>query len=179
MKQPTIEGKSNKVIDLKSKEVISSTAEIKVNMNREGTKPDDTGAALLQAKHLLNEAQNITKEAIEHGYAPGISHLVGNKYLLIKIHYYAWGLFKNSILKATKDREDLKAWSPRTFAHDQVCEACSGKGKLEYPIDGPEYKEVFEDFGDITWGTPIWKVCQTCNGVGILHDSRAYRSDQS
>lgn len=139
-------------------------------------RPDETGMALLQSRHVLNEHENselhLLQWEMERKGAP--------------VHYYAWGLFKSTLLKVMKDRQDLKDWSPEVFVGDQDCHHCNRKGKTPVPQDSPAYREHLADhlrteeliasgqfertsldtpFND---GDPLYFHCTPCQGSGIL-----------
>jgi len=121
-------------------------------MNR----PDKTSIALLQARHVLNEWENKQILSLEYGneiYNP--------------VHDYAWGLFKTTLLKALKDREDLHLWSPDLFQDDISCIHCQGNGKNTIDKNSSHYKEaVLDSF--IQFGDELFSHCSPCQGSGIL-----------
>lgn len=132
-------------------------------------RPDKTGIALLQALHILREIENHQVLAIGGG-ASNQEALNMNPH-----HPYAWGLFKKTLLEATKDRKDLKKWSPELFRGDMECPHCKGEGKNEIPHDHPTYKEhLLDTLADPEWygtfndGDPLWWHCTPCQGSGIL-----------
>lgn len=143
-------------------------------------RPDKIGIALLQSLHILREMENKIVLAIGGG------RNVQESLDMNPHHYYAWGLFKKTLLEATKNRPDLKAWSPELFRGDIECTHCQGKGKLDIPQDSPRYREYLADdqetqrriaSGEIERtsldhpfydGDPLYSHCTPCQGSGIL-----------
>lgn len=143
----------------------------------EPKRPDATGIALLQALHVLHEMENYEIRALENDMEwRNINPVEG----------YPWGLFKTTLLKATKNRQDLKDWSPHQFADHKECHHCNGEGKNPIPTDSPRYREYLADhqrteeliangtyertsldtpFND---GDPLWSHCSPCQGSGVL-----------
>lgn len=169
-----IKTRNNKVLDMKGK-TISTNASIEIQKPRDpdSKKPDAVGIALLQARSLFNSLDDITDEVHKLGVDTGDSALQDHKYRVLKAHYYSFGLFWVTLLKALKNRDDLKAWSPELFEHDVECPNCEGEGKIPYKVGSPEYDEAFNaitDFGDShEYGSPIFKHCSPCQGVGYVY----------
>ena len=129
-------------------------------------RPDRDGITLLQSLHVLREMEDMEIRRLEYGYPDREVN---------PLHPMAWGLFKASLLKSTKNREDLKKWSPELFEGDKVCRHCNGEGKNDIPKDSPQYIEYVEDavkdpdfYKDFKMGDPLWSHCSPCQGSGIL-----------
>lgn len=124
-------------------------------MNR----PDKLGVVLMQARHVLNEMENVMLNEANGDYVN-------------PVHPYAWGLFKTTLLKYMKNLQDLKDWSPDLFKNDKVCHHCNGEGRNPVPHDHVTYKiaveEGFLDPGDFKHGDPLWWHCSPCQGSGVL-----------
>lgn len=185
MDEVEIKTHSNQVIDMKG-QVLQSSSSLRITKPRTGERPDETGSALLQARHLYNHLEDVTAEVTKLGMDGGVSYLQDTKYRFLKVHYYAWGLFWSSLLKAMKNRDDLKTWSPSMFAHDVECAKCKGLGKIPYVVGSPVYEEAYKDskehaerFGDpvLTYGTEIAAFCSPCQGVGFIFDRENYQKE--
>lgn len=173
----------NEVIDMKGN-VLQSNTRIEFNRPRQGQRPDDTGSALLQARHLYNNLEDVTDELIAKGMDGGVSYIQDSKYRFLKVHYYAYGLFWSCLLRALKNRTDLKEWSPDMFQFDETCVKCAGLGKIPYVPGTPVYEEAFKDsvehaarFGDepMKYGQEIAAFCSPCQGVGFTFNREAYQ----
>lgn len=144
----------------------------KVSSSRdEATRPDEVGSALLQARSLFNSCEDITDEIKKLGYDTGKSYLVKDKYRIIKVHYYSWGLFWTTLLKSFKNQFNLKKWSPELFKNDIPCTSCNGLGKTSIPKGSKEYDEAFADFEYPTsqYGVELFRYCTPCQGVGFKY----------
>lgn len=191
-----IESHKNEVINMKG-EVQSTSVHLSIRKERSGKRPNSCDSALLQARHVFNEFEDITDEVKELGYDTGDSYLVNDKHRLIKIHYYAWGLFCQTIQTSLKDRTDLKDWSPDLFAYDIPCEECNATGKLPYKVGSEEYNEAFEGFESFNkqcrssmseeelkttkpfqYGDFIGTSCKKCSGIGFVFDREKYQQGQ-
>lgn len=176
MNDINVETKSSEVVDMTGK-VLSSHTEIKMTREKKGTKPDKQGSALLQARHVVNEAQDITDEIKKLGYDTGKSYIQDSEHRIIKIHYYAWGLFQAVLNRALKDRKDLREWSPETFDNEIICADCNGNGETYLDVSDPTYEKVFEEYARDAkdWGDPepvhgmrFTRYCSPCQGCGYL-----------
>lgn len=146
-----------------------------MNDNTVIQRPDQIGITLLQSLHVLNEMENIELRALE--YKTDWEN---------PLHPMAWGLFKTCLLKSTKNRDDLKRWSPELFHGYQTCHHCNGQGKNDIPVGSERYLKhlqdnefwkkvraennepddpVFDSFKD---GDPLWSHCSPCQGSGVL-----------
>ena len=121
----------------------------------EQKRPDITGVALLQGLVVLRDAEQKQIQALER-----------DRDLDSPVHPYAWGLFKTTLLKATKDRQDLKDWSPELFKDHITCPKCNGEGRTECSKTDPNYLEQVAD-GDIKDGDELFYFCSPCQGSGI------------
>lgn len=131
-------------------------------------RPDKTGVALLQALHVLNEWEDQQIRKMEYGQEKDQP----------PVHPYAWGLFKTTLLKAVKNREDLKKWSADTFEGQEKCPHCNGEGKTVIPQDSQRYRDMVAD--ELEWskepdykpffvdGDELFSHCTPCQGSGIL-----------
>jgi len=144
----------------------------------EPKKPDKTGIALLQARHVLNEMENMQIRAMEMDKDSWKN--------VNPVEGYPWGLFKTTLLKAMKDREDLKEWSPHVFHGDKVCHHCEGRGMNPIPHDHPQYLERVDESAKteeaiakgeqergyfdnpFKMGDPLFWHCSPCQGSGVL-----------
>lgn len=116
-------------------------------------------SALLQARHVLNEAErNAASNRLETDES-------GN--VIARIHPYAWGLFKSTILTALKGREDLRSRNPELFSEDTPCPYCEGSGYYPIPEESPQYKDALE-MGHVSAGQPIWECCSPCQSTGVF-----------
>ena len=167
-----VESHSNKVLDMKG-EVLSTTTNFTFKkVGRDNMpKPDDTGACLLNSRQILKEYENITDQVKKAGVDLGESMLSDSKYLAIKVHYYVWWQFLGSLLKATKNRQDLKDWSPDLFEYDETCADCKGEGRFPYTPGTPEYDKAFEEwkFDGDEYGMPMALGCKPCQGLGFVY----------
>lgn len=132
-------------------------------------KPDKVGSALLQARHLYNDAQ--IEKVIDGG-----GFTIGKDTLVIRVNRLAWGYFEQAILNAMKERQDLRDWSPELFSEDKQCVECKGAGKFPYTPHTPQYDQAYDDFfkfdGKLeedapAYGVEISKFCSPCQGTGI------------
>lgn len=130
-------------------------------------KPNKEGLALLQAKHFYDEIEISDVE-------DGGGFTVGKDTITIKVNRLAWGYFEQTLLKALKDREDLREWSPNLF-NMKKHEACNGLGKFPYATGTKEYDDIYyehaemdKEFGDPVppYGVEIAKFCSECQGTG-------------
>lgn len=131
-------------------------------MNAPPIKLGEGEVALLQARHVLNEAEQNLK-------SPGNQEVdeLGN--IVIRVHPYAWGLFKTTILKALRGREDLRRRNPHLFVDDTPCPYCDGSGYHPIPVGSARYLDHFDgnDKAD-DWGKDLWSFCSPCQGSGIF-----------
>ena len=173
---------SNEVLDMKGN-VIEKTASISFSRPRKGERPDEVGSALIQARHLYNSLEDVTDQVIASGVDGGVSYIQDSKYRFLKVHYYAYGLFWSCLLKAFKNRDDLKEWSPELFQFDETCTKCQGLGKIVLPVGSPEYDAAYEQwkepFGDdekpLEYGKELAQFCSPCQGVGFHFNREAYQ----
>lgn len=146
-------------------------------LKMERNRPDATGIALLQARHMFNEMEDVTDEVVKLGMDGGVSHVQNHKYRFLKVHYYSFGLFWMTLFRTLKNRQDLKKWSPELFALDEKCLDCDGLGKLPIKPGTPEYDKSFEDFKEplyefdepMKYGAEISNVCSPCQGIGLIY----------
>lgn len=162
----------NTKIDKNGEEhTVLETVFTKIKDEEDIPRPDEVGSALLQARQLFNDCEDITDEIKKLGYDTGKSYVVNEKYRIIKVHYYSWGLFWTTLLKAFKNQLNLKKWSPNLFKNDVTCCQCAGEGKIAIPSGTKEYDEAFADWECPTsdYGIPIFKFCSPCQGVGFTY----------
>lgn len=131
-------------------------------------KPDNTEIALLQARHLYNDTK-IIKVVRGGGFT------VGKDTLIIEVNRMAWGLFEQSVLRAMKERNDLRTWSPELVKDDQECAECKGVGK--FPYSGEEREKAVANWNNgldpndsmyIKSDEEISKFCSPCQGTGLV-----------
>lgn len=132
------------------------------------SKPNKDDLALLQARHLYNDAE-IEKVIDGHGFT------IGKDTLVIKVNRLCWGYFEQSILNALKDKKEARDWSPELFADDKECPECKGVGK--FPYVGKEYDDALKEHNDgleetdyfyCKPGSEIARFCSPCQGTGIV-----------
>lgn len=137
-------------------------------------RPDNIGAALLQAHHVLMEWERQQLERLK----------VGFELQSPPVHYYAWGLFKKTIIKAV-DQQELKDWSNGGHPFHMTCKHCEGEGRKPIPHDHEQYLEHLNDsiktedriakgeqergYFDTPFkmGDPLWWHCTPCQGSGF------------
>lgn len=139
----------------------------------EQKRPDQSGIALLQARHLYNDARIV---AVEHGGG----YTIGKDTLTIKVNRLAWGYFEQSILNVLKERQDLRDWAPELVQGDQPCPSgCGGKGYREVLPGTEEHETLYKFFYQRVEGTeyeedappkdkPINLFCKNCQGTGLV-----------
>lgn len=127
-----------------------------------------TDAAILQAKHFYDNAK-ITKVISGGGWT------VGSDTLVIEANRMAWGLFESTILKAMRDREDLRERNPELVINEKICAECYGQGK--FPYVGEAYDKALADWNEgkdptdqfyCQPGEEIAKFCSPCQGTGLV-----------
>lgn len=132
------------------------------------SKLNKTDSAILQARHFYNDAK-ITKVINGGGFT------VGSDTLIIEVNRMAWGLFEATILKAMKERQDLRERNPDLVEDDVECPECKGVGK--FPYVGEEYDKALADWNEgkeptdqfyCKPGSEIAKFCSPCQGSGIV-----------
>lgn len=177
---------SNEVIDMAG-QVLQSKSSITFTKKREGdpVRPDKVGSALIQARHMFNDLKDVTDEVTKLGMDGGVSYLQDTKYRFLKVHYYAYGLFWSTLMKAMKGYPGLKEWSPELFKYDVECEKCKGLGRIPLVPGTPAYEESYkgwcEDADDDgkahpAHGIEIAHFCSPCQGVGFIFDRSAYQA---
>src|SRR5689334_8820638 len=104
----------------------------RVKMERVPLSKNDS--CLVQAKHFYNEV--LIEEIIDGG-----GFTIGKDTLTLKVNRFAWGYFETTLLKALKDRPDLRKRNPDLFKDEVVCDLCEGAGGFPYIPGTPEYNE--------------------------------------
>lgn len=138
-------------------------------------RPNKDEAALLQARHLYNDAK--IEKVIDGG-----GFTIGKDDVVIKVNRMAWGLFEATILKAFKQNEYLRQWSPDLVSEDKPCEKCNGVGGFPLTPGTKEYDDAYNDFymfdGKLEEGAPPkegWECsifCSPCQGTGFVLKSQ-------
>jgi hypothetical protein len=133
-------------------------------------RPNRTDAAILQARHAYNDA-TILKVIDGGGYT------VGSDDIVIKMNRYAWGLFETTILKAMKERQDLRERNPELVSMDKPCPSCGGEGCHTHFEGSQKHEELYRLFY-VTGGKvdddappksePILQHCTPCQGTGSV-----------
>jgi hypothetical protein len=93
-------------------------------------------SALLQARHAYNDAK-IVKVVDGGGFT------VGSDTVTIEMNRMSWGLFESTILKAFKDRQDLRDRNPELVEQDVECPKCKGAGNFPF-TDEENYDKLLD-----------------------------------
>lgn len=138
------------------------------HLGKENMKLSESDAALLQARHAYNDAK-----IIEITEPTGFT--MGSQDVIIKMNRMAFGLFEQTILKAFKERQDLRDRNPDLVEMDKECEACKGAGK--FPFEGEELKKQIADWNEgmdpsdyfyLQPDAQIATPCRPCQNTGIV-----------
>lgn len=131
---------------------------------------NETDIAILQAKHLYDDAKIL---AVVRG--GGVT--IGKDTLTIQVNRMAWGLFEQSILRAMKDRQDLRDRNPELVINEKQCELCAGNGRFDLVPGTKEYDEAYDIFykydgqledGAAAYGSHLHRFCSPCQGTGLV-----------
>jgi len=120
-------------------------------------RPDDTGAALLQAKLLANKAKVLHSSDL-----PPIPGVDGDSAVIV-IHPMAWGLFEHAMRKVFHKMPELTSWSPELIEGEYDCRVCHGLGKIEMTPQEKERANQENAPDDPTWTHTL---CEMCDATG-------------
>lgn len=126
-----------------------------------------TDKAMLQARHVYNDAKIVK-------YTEPTGFTVGSQDVTITMNAMAWGIFESTLLKAFKDREDLRTRNPELVAEEKTCAHCNGAGDFPYSQE-ENAKMIAENNKGLDIDDPFYcspdgkwsKHCSPCQGTGI------------
>lgn len=101
------------------------------------SKLNNTDYALLQTVGFYNHC---TVKHVECGHG----FTIGKNTITIEVNQLAWGYFEQALLKAIKERTDLKERNPELVRNMQQCPKCGGGGYFPIEVGSPEYEEWFK-----------------------------------